>query len=107
MGCQQVFKVFLIHYIMYDYLFNMSSELGINVWLLSIILIWSFLWKLAAMWKSARRGSWIWFIILALVNTVGILDILYIFVFSELRMRSKDKKKSKKKKKKKSRSQII
>jgi methionyl-tRNA synthetase len=80
----------------YDYL-GLSTELGISPWLLVIIMIWSMAWKLAALWKSARKGSLIWFIVLALVNTVGILEILYIFLFSEMGKEMKPKKKKSKK----------
>jgi len=87
---------------MVDYLTTITEQLGIPLALLVIILIWSYIWKLLALWKSARKGSVIWFIVLALINTVGILEILYIFVFSkmkcfELKMK---KKKSKTKSKK-------
>jgi methionyl-tRNA synthetase len=65
-------------------------------------MVWSAIWKIAALWKSARRGSFIWFIILFLVNTVGILEILYIFVFSEMKaLQGKPKPKASKKKSKK------
>jgi methionyl-tRNA synthetase len=67
---------------MADYL-GMMELLGINPWVFGIILVWSAVWKLLALWKSARKGSPIWFVILAVINTMGILEILYIFVFSE------------------------
>jgi hypothetical protein len=63
---------------------SMAAEIGMNVWLFSLIMIWSLAWKLTALWKAARNKSLFWFILLALINTVGILDILYIFVFSKL-----------------------
>ena len=63
---------------------GMAAELGMNVWLFSLIMIWSLAWKLAALWKAARHKSLFWFIALALINTVGILEILYIFVFSKM-----------------------
>lgn len=47
------------------------------------LMIWGIAWKGFALWKAARAESKIWFIILLLVNTVGILDILYIFIFSK------------------------
>lgn len=47
------------------------------------LVIWSIPWKGFALWKSARRGEKVWFIVLLLVNTLSILEILYIFVFSE------------------------
>jgi methionyl-tRNA synthetase len=68
-----------------DYFSAIALQLGIPVWLLVIIFIWSYSWKLLALWKSARKGSPIWFIVLALVNTVGILEILYIFGFSKMK----------------------
>jgi hypothetical protein len=45
------------------------------------VLVWSLAWKGWALWKAAKNDSPVWFIVLLLVNTVGILDILYIFVF--------------------------
>ncbi len=65
------------------YLKLVTEQLGIPIFLLVIILIWSGIWKVLALWKAARKGSVAWFIVLALVNTMGILEILYIFVFSE------------------------
>ena len=48
-----------------------------------VVLVWSFIWKGIALWKSARNGSKLWFIIFLLVNTIGILEIIYIFVISK------------------------
>jgi hypothetical protein len=78
-----------------DYLQPIADQMGINVWLLLVIIIWSVLWKLAAMWKSARKGQPIWFVVLALLNTIGILEILYIYVFSEMKNKIQDKPNSK------------
>ena len=64
---------------------NFSISTNVALFLLSVILIWSIVWKLLALWKSARKGSLVWFIILGVVNTVGILEILYIYVFSEMK----------------------
>jgi len=36
-----------------------------------------------AMWKAAKNGHKKWFIALFLSNTLGILDIVYIFYFSK------------------------
>ena len=55
------------------------------LYLLIAIALWSIPWKGFALWKSARRGESIWFIALLLINTAGILDILYLFVFSNKR----------------------
>jgi methionyl-tRNA synthetase len=53
--------------------------------ILIAIIVWSIPWKGFALWKSARRGENIWFIILLLINTAGILEILYLFFFSNTR----------------------
>lgn len=53
--------------------------------LLIFIAIWTIPWKGWALWKSARASDKIWFILLLIINTVGILEILYIFVFSKRR----------------------
>ncbi|MBP9781620.1 hypothetical protein KBC89_03100 [Candidatus Woesebacteria bacterium] len=44
-----------------------------------IFLTWSLIWKGLALWQSASRRHLVWFIILLVVNTMGILEILYIF----------------------------
>jgi hypothetical protein len=51
-----------------------------------ILAIWDGVWKLIAMWKSARHRQLAWFICLAIFNTVGILPILYIFCFQPAEM---------------------
>jgi hypothetical protein len=45
--------------------------------------LWTVPWKGVALWKAARRGDTIWFIALLVVNTLALLEILYIFVFSK------------------------
>ena len=45
--------------------------------------IWSIAWKGIALWKAARNGSKAWYIVMLIVNTAGILEILYIFLFSK------------------------
>lgn len=50
--------------------------------LLTALILWSIVWKGLALWKAAKEGNKAWFIILLVVNTVGILDILYLYVFS-------------------------
>lgn len=50
---------------------------------LALLMIWSVVWKGLALWKAANQRSKVWFVILLLVNTVGILDILYLYVFSK------------------------
>lgn len=48
-----------------------------------ILVIWSLVWKGFALWKSARNGHSTWFIILLVINTIGILEIIYILTHRE------------------------
>ncbi len=47
------------------------------------VVIWSLAWKGVALWKAGRRNDVGWFVALLIVNTLGILEILYIFIFSK------------------------
>ena len=82
------------------YLETIAGQFGIAAWLIAIILIWSIGWKLLALWKSARKGHLAWFIVMGLINFVGIIEILYIFVFSKMKFCNPSVKKPAKKKKK-------
>jgi hypothetical protein len=77
---------------------QLSTQLGVGIWLLVVIVIWSIVWKLLALWKSARKNSPVWFVLLAIINTVGILEILYIYVFSEIDYKKKAPEKKKRRK---------
>jgi len=51
-------------------------------WLMLVIVLWTLPWKGVALWRAAKRGQKVWFIVLFLVNTAAILEIIYIFYFS-------------------------
>jgi methionyl-tRNA synthetase len=57
----------------------LPGGLPISTWVLALLVVWSVIWKGLALWKSARLSNKWWFIILLVVNTVGILDIIYIY----------------------------
>ena len=50
--------------------------------ILPIVIIWTLIWKGIALWKASRNRHLAWFVILLILNTLGILEIIYIFVFS-------------------------
>jgi Family of unknown function (DUF5652) len=60
-----------------------SPLIAILVALIVLAVIWDGVWKLIALWKSARHNQLAWFICLAIFNTVGILPILYILCFQK------------------------
>ena len=49
------------------------------------LLLWSLFWKGLALWHSARRGEPWWFVALLLINTVGILEIIYLFGIAKIK----------------------
>jgi len=59
-----------------------AFALGFGV-LVAVVAIWSLFWKGWALWIAARSGSKKWFVVLLILNTLGILEILYIFIFSK------------------------
>jgi hypothetical protein len=69
-----------------------STSLGIPVWAVAFMFIWSLVWKALALWKAARQNSPIWFIALLIFNTLGILPILYIYIFSKMKRKKKKRK---------------
>ncbi len=60
-----------------------NLPLGI-IWLIVILAIWEAIWKGLGLWRSAQNKSVAWFVCILIFNTVGILPILYIFVFSKM-----------------------
>jgi len=68
---------------------DIASLLGINPYLLFVIVVWTLVWKAFSLWKSARKNQPVWFIVLLLVNTLGILEMLYIYIFSEMKIDDK------------------
>ena len=46
--------------------------------------VWSLFWKGLALWHSARRAEQWWFVALLFINTLGILEMIYLFGFAKL-----------------------
>ena len=61
-------------------IFNNLNILFSNYWFI-ILITWSVIWKLVALWKCGRNNQLVWFIVLAIVNTLGILEIIYLLFF--------------------------
>lgn len=61
----------------------MEQELqAMLIWLIPL-LIWEVAWKGIALWKAAKNNQLNWFIALLILNTVGILPIIYIQFFQK------------------------
>lgn len=61
----------------------LAGSLSANPWIIWLILLWTLPWKGVALWKAARNEHKWWFIALLVLNTMAILEIIYIFFFSK------------------------
>lgn len=59
----------------------MESLSNLPVWLIILIVILALfdsVLKLIALWRAARNNHLVWFIFLAIFNTIGVLPIVYL-----------------------------
>ncbi|MCR4275713.1 MAG: DUF5652 family protein [Candidatus Wolfebacteria bacterium] len=54
-----------------------------NLWLILLAVLWVLPWKGVALWKAAKNNEKWWFVAILVVNTMALLEILYIFFFSK------------------------
>jgi len=54
-----------------------------NQWILYLIILWVLPWKGVALWRASQNSQKKWFVALLVVNTLAILEIVYIFFFSK------------------------
>lgn len=60
-----------------------GSMLGLTGFMFIVLMLWALVWKGLALWRAARRGENVWFFVLLIVNTVGILEIIYYFLIAK------------------------
>lgn len=60
---------------------NLPAFLDVTNPFFYIIVVWSLIWKGIALWHAARNEQRAWFIALLLINTIGILEIIYLLFF--------------------------
>ena len=62
---------------------NLEQIIINNPWVIVLVVLWTLPWKGLALWKAAKNSNKKWFIALLILNTLAILEILYIFVFGK------------------------
>jgi hypothetical protein len=62
---------------------NFANQLFQNPILIFLLIIWSLFWKGIALWKAVKSNQKGWFVTLFLINTAGILEIIYIFAIDK------------------------
>ncbi len=66
-----------------------QTQLIVIVSILAVLTLWDVVWKAMAMWVVCKRESKLWFVILLVVNSVGILPIAYLWYQGALPTRKK------------------
>ena len=51
-----------------------------------VLLVWSIAWKGVALWNTSKNNQKNWFIAILVINTLGILEIIYLFRFAKKKM---------------------
>jgi len=50
-----------------------------NTWFaIGLLALWELIWKGFALWRAGRRNQPVWFVCLLLINSLGILPIIYL-----------------------------
>jgi len=50
-----------------------------------LLALWTVFWKGLALWHSAQRGQYWWFVIMLFLNTAGILELIYLFGIAKIK----------------------
>ena len=53
------------------------------------LIIWEGIWKGIALWKTAKNNQLKWYVAIFVLNTVGVLPIVYLFLFDPKRKNKK------------------
>jgi hypothetical protein len=56
------------------------SEVVQNRYILLAFVIWDGIWRGLALWQSAKKSQKYWFIALLIVNSMGLLPIIYLLI---------------------------
>jgi hypothetical protein len=51
--------------------------------IIAVAVAWELFWKGIGLWKSAKNDQKYWFVAMLIFNTLGMLPILYLFVFQK------------------------
>ncbi|OGE71054.1 hypothetical protein A2617_01260 [Candidatus Daviesbacteria bacterium RIFOXYD1_FULL_41_10] len=61
----------------------LAGVAGGGVGIIFLLAVWEIIWKGFALWSAARSKQRNWFIAVLIINSVGILPILYLKFFQK------------------------
>ena len=69
---------------------GLTGNENLDIVLIAVITIWSTLLKGVALWRSANLKQRNWFIVMLIINTIGILELIYLFRFATKRLKMQE-----------------
>lgn len=60
-----------------------GPDFGMGYGWLPLLAVWSLIWKGLALWRAAKRDEKYWYLAILILNTVGILPILYLLIWGK------------------------
>lgn len=60
---------------------NFTVFNGVPTVIFVLLAIWEIVWKGLGLWTAAKNNQKYWFVAILVINSVGILPILYLYVF--------------------------
>jgi len=66
---------------MQDIFFKPTQDFPLAI--LIVVMVWSLYWKGRALWTASKKDQKYWFVALLIVNSVGILEIVYLVFFQK------------------------
>lgn len=48
-----------------------------------LLLIWDLVWKGLGLWKAAKNNSKYWFVAMLVINSAGLIPIIYLYFFQK------------------------
>ena len=61
----------------------MTPQLPVPNFVIILLFVWSLVAKGLALWRAANLKQRNWFVAILVVNTIGILELIYLFKFSK------------------------
>jgi methionyl-tRNA synthetase len=55
--------------------------------LLIALAVWELVWKGLALWRAGKNKQLAWFVVMLVLNTAGILEIIYLVFFSHKQLK--------------------
>jgi len=56
---------------------------GLPLLIIFLIAIWTLFWKAYAVWTAVKKNQKGWFVAVLILNTCGILEIIYLFAIAK------------------------